>query len=417
MSDLSQRMEVGNEVDTSWREQWAWKKFIENALLFLMLFGMVSFMVTYVIAIAVFHLPVQTAQMLTIAHAFIAFVLFFIDLVRQITTTASRSHIRGMWFDSSVDYAFGDIEMEKCEPLDIQKLFGGNDIKLKNVQNKEVNVVDYNNYITQFNNVQNSLRIIMVPKPYTIESALKADVHKEAVCGRYPITTKLPYAVFTLMLSVPYEDATLPIYELTYASGMVDERQKNLTWFLPNQNGIIGAVKAFDVRYGTKWRMLATQSQAFNKTLLDIIEEQKNYAEVVIHQRQEIYERTLGKGIGTKGTTDWFKKHFWQIMAVMFIVIIVCVSVYAITSNNQNNNNQYNNPYSSPTPFPTPTLYPTFTPSPTIDITPITPTPTPYSTPPIDGTPTPTPSPSVTPDLTFTPTPTPTATPTPTPSP
>ena len=330
MVSLKKRLESveGSRVELPWYRQMAWRKFFENLSLFAMLFGMVSFMITYVTAILVFGVEPQVAFIYMIVHLAIAAFGFVFMIIRDVYAVTARTYLSAFWFDSLTHWWQRMVELVNIEPLEIDKLFSTNPHppELESVQEAKVILSQYNNYLVTLAGIENPMRIIMIPKPYTDETALKT--HREAVTLRFPIPAKVCYAVFTLMVTVPYEDEVLPIYELTYAPGMVADRQKNLPWFIPDKKAVEKALFDFDTLESTKWRMKSQAQDAHISTLLALVQIMRKFGHDQTDEAIKNYEQTFGRG-QKSSSMSWFIRHFWHLILIGSVVL-AAVLIWAV---------------------------------------------------------------------------------------
>jgi hypothetical protein len=338
---LEKRLQAADEHEAQqpkWYSQWAWKRFLENLLLFAMLFGMVSFMITYVVAISVFHADTMMAMVYTMIHLVISGGLFIGDIICEVVSVSGKLYLRGTWYDSSNKVGFGDVEIADIKPLEIDEMIASNPHgpTLVNLQGKEMKWNEYNNYVLSLVGCENPMRIIMVPKPFTIDTALTTV--REAVCIRYPVPARVAYATFTQMLTPTYEDSPLPIYELTFSMGMVAARQALLPWFAPKAGNVTKALKDFDLGYGTKWRMKAQTATNFNEALLELVQDLRHYGHTQADEITKTFERTMGEGTGESSIMSWFRRHTVALCIVGGIaVVLVVVFVWLIPALSANN--------------------------------------------------------------------------------
>jgi hypothetical protein len=235
---------------------------------------------------------------------------------------SAKTYLSAFWFDSLSVWWQRMVELISIEPLEIDKLFSSNphSPELVSVQEAKVTLSQYNNYLVTLAGIENPLRIIMIPKPYTDETALKT--HREAVCVRFPIPAKVCYAVFTLMVTIPYEDTILPIYELTYAPGMVADRQRNLPWFTPDKKAVEKALFDFDTLESTKWRMKSQAQDAHIATLLGLVQTMRKFGHDQTDEAIKNYEQTFGKGTKPSGMS-WFVRHFWHLVLIASVILVI----------------------------------------------------------------------------------------------
>jgi len=328
---LKKRLESVEEskVELPWYRQMAWRRFFENLGSFLMIFAVVSFMITYVTAILVFGAEPQAAFMYMMVHLAIAAFFFVFMIIRDVYAVSARVYLSAFWFDSPSKWWHRMAELVSIEPLEIDKLFSSNphSPQMETVQGAKLLMSEYNSYLATFVGLENPLRIIMIPKPYTDETALKT--HREAVCLSFPIPAGVNYSIFTLMLTVPYEDVVLPIYELTYAPGMVADRQRNLPWFVPNKKAVEKALFDFDTLESTKWRMKSQAQDAHITTLLSLIQQMRRFGHEQTNELIKNYEQTFGKEKPEPSGTSWFRRHLWHLVLVG-CVVFVAVFVWAV---------------------------------------------------------------------------------------
>jgi hypothetical protein len=367
-----------------WYKQWALRRFLENVILFLELFGMVSFLITYVVMIGVFKADATTALIATVIHLCVSGVVFLGDVIREVVSISAKTFVFGMWFDTPSNWWMMAAEVDEIEPLELDKVFastrptkeqeiddkrfmkellnrfpdvvvdtskvvslsspstGGSGIEqeglsgrqqlvsqLQTATGKQVSLANYNNYMVHFEGIDDPYRIIMIEKPLKIENALTT--HREVVCPRLPVPARVTYGVFIKMLSMKYEDSILPIYYLKHAPGMVMYDQELLPWQTPTKGDVEDALFSFDMVEGTKWRMKFKQANAFIHTLLDVIRDMKGYGETIADEIIKYHERTLGdklgKGIGIK---SWLARHMWLLIAIGCIAAIIALFVFVV---------------------------------------------------------------------------------------
>ena len=310
--------------------QWYWRRFLENLLLFLMIFFAVTPMLTYLIALGIFQTDTATAFTYTMLHAFCAFVILAFDVARTISKIAGTHYLFGFWFDSPSEWWLRGVAITEYKPLQLPK---GNPspVKLETVQKAELELERFTPYYCVFEGHEKPEQIILIPKikkgnrweEISFEKAFRQ--HRETVPERYPIQGRVTYGVFTLLLEMEYEGRPIPIYELTYSSGLVEYKQSNYSWFSPSEEDVKKAFLQFDRIEGTKWKLKYDNLQAFTQELIKQIQDLRDYGHIVADEIIKTYERTFKPQLGKPligGLISWIKEHKLFVMLIVGAVLV-----------------------------------------------------------------------------------------------
>ena len=312
----------------AWYKQFGWRSFLETLLLFLMFFLIVSPMITYVVAIGMFRVSPDKAIVYTLIHLCMGAGVFFVDIVRQVLGTSSKKYNYGFWIENENDFWLMASEISRAEEIPIQQSTNPTSasslLKFQTFEGKDAykQLSDYRVYHVVYDNLEKPERLIMVPKEWTLQQALKE--HRETMRLRYPIPAQVSYGCYVKLLEIDYEGMRLPVYVLVFSSGMAKYIQEDLPWFNINKATPAEALIGFDKAVGIGLRLKLETTKATLGQVLDAYHHRGDYARFVANESIKDYEQIMNpsKELGM----NWFKKYKWYLLLGVGIVAIIILS-------------------------------------------------------------------------------------------
>jgi len=306
-----------------WYKQYAWKKFIEVLLIFLLVFAVISWPITYFVCIGIYKMPYPKAFTFTMLHLLCALGTLVIDVMRQIANVTAKFYVFGFWCEGENDFWFEASDVE--EPMEVPIGNPALNVRFRTLEGDyiEKDATNYNVYYAKFPMLEKPRKIILIPKPYTWEDAFKH--HRETLPIRYPIPARVSYAVFVKLLEIEYEGEPLGIYEVRWASGMIADSQRELPWFFRTSKEVpIEVLKGFDRALATAERLKYENLKAFTRSILERYEER---GELGIKMAEETLKDFLATLPEERKAIDlgFLSKYKWHILLVVGIIILTFV--------------------------------------------------------------------------------------------
>lgn len=336
-----------------WYHHWAWLVIFQWIAMFFMIFFLISPILSYMIMIGPLRMPAQEARSWMTIHFLLALAPVSFHFIRSFYHASGAKYDWGFWFrDGEDDFWLRGCEKIRVEPLRFLEgeesegvpsleFNGGSAVqqlvtpssKMETILGEGIELENYNPYTYYLKGIENPLRIVLIPKPYTYETAVKE--HRETVQAPYPIPSSVSLNVYTLLLEIECEykgeGIKLSVWELSYFAGKVSDIQKGLPWMdidpESRKQDVEKSIMAWDLGYGTEMRLERDAARSMIKRLINQQDEYVNYGEIQFTRGAEFYERTFGKkpSYGT-GILSWFSKHKMKLLIIGAIVGIVVVS-------------------------------------------------------------------------------------------
>lgn len=321
---------MAEEVGLPWYKQLYWKSFLQNVFLFVLVVFLVSPMMTFVVLIGILKWETAKAMIYTIIHFLFAFIVFVVDIMRSVWSQGSKTFNIGMWIESE--------SLFWLEPSEIQRDWqylqfdqGALPTKLKTKFGGEVDVSKYNPFLVTFKGLTDPRRIIMIPKPHDMKSALIASAHTETFLSRYPIPSNVTYGCFLHLLTFGFEGKPVRIYELVFSPAFANRKYADIIWKNADADEVEIAVLSFDHFQATHYKLENEKNLRYVNQLLKDRKNRENIGLTIADEAIKDYELTQKRSDQT-GTVGFLSKYKWMIISVFAVIAIVGVVWWMISS-------------------------------------------------------------------------------------